>query len=96
MTATIAPATDTRGPLELFDIDRLLTPTNDIAATVRRFVDTWLRPDVAGVVRITTCQRMAKEFGDLGLPRHAPDRLRLRGHQRCRQLRSGLSRARSR
>jgi len=69
MTATIAPATDTRGPLELFDIDRLLdADERDIAATVRRFVDTRLRPDVAEWFESATLPKeLAKEFGDLGL-----------------------------
>ena len=69
MTATIAPATGTRGPLELFDIDRLLdADERDIAATVRRFVDTRLRPDVAEWFESATLPKeLAREFGDLGL-----------------------------
>ncbi len=39
---------DTYSPLELFDIDRLLDEDErDIAATVRKFVETRLKPNVA-------------------------------------------------
>ena len=48
MTATAArPAAKTYAPLELFDTNRLLDEDErDIAATVRQFVDTRLKPNV--------------------------------------------------
>jgi len=70
MTATVAPAKkDTYTPLELFDIDRLLDDDErDIAATVRRFVDTRLRPHVADWFESSTLPKeLAKEFGSLGV-----------------------------
>jgi glutaryl-CoA dehydrogenase len=70
MTATVAPPKkDTYTPFELFDIDRLLdADERDIAATVRRFVDTRLRPNVADWFESGTLPReLAKEFGGLGL-----------------------------
>ena len=70
MTATVAPPKkDTYTPFELFDIDRLLDDDErDIAATVRRFVDTRLRPNVADWFESGTLPReLAKEFGGLGL-----------------------------
>jgi len=70
MTATVAPPKkDTSTPFELFDIDRLLdADERDIAATVRRFVDTRLRPNVADWFESGTLPReLAKEFGGLGL-----------------------------
>ena len=70
MTATVAPPKkDTYTPLELFDIDRLLDEDErDIAATVRRFVDTRLRPNVADWFESGTLPKeLAKEFGGLGL-----------------------------
>ena len=50
MSTTAAPVKkDVYSPLELFDIDRLLDEDErDIAATVRKFVDTRLRPNVEG------------------------------------------------
>jgi len=70
MTATVAPAKkDTYTPFELFDIDRLLDDDErDIAATVRRFVDTRLRPHVADWFESSTLPKeLAKEFGSLGV-----------------------------
>ena len=70
MTATVAPPKkDTYTPFELFDIDRLLDDDErDIAATVRRFVDTRLRPNVADWFESGTLPKeLAKEFGGLGL-----------------------------
>jgi glutaryl-CoA dehydrogenase len=71
MTITTAspPASDHRAPLELFDIDRLLDDDErDIAATVRKFVDTRLRPNIEGWFESATLPKeLAKEFGDLGV-----------------------------
>jgi glutaryl-CoA dehydrogenase len=70
MTATVAPPKkDTYTPFELFDVDRLLDEDErDIAATVRRFVDTRLRPNVADWFESGTLPKeLAKEFGGLGL-----------------------------
>ena len=56
-------------PLELFDTNRLLdADERDIAATVRKFVDTRLKPNVAEWFESATLPReLAKEFGDLGV-----------------------------
>jgi glutaryl-CoA dehydrogenase len=70
MTATVAPPKkDTYTPFELFDIDRLLDEDErDIAATVRRFVDTRLRPHIADWFESSTLPReLAREFGSLGV-----------------------------
>ena len=70
MTATVAPPKkDTYTPFELFDVDRLLDEDErDIAATVRRFVDTRLRPNVADWFESGTLPKeLAKEFGSLGV-----------------------------
>ncbi len=75
MTLTAAaPAAADRGhksyaPLELFDTDRLLdADERDIAATVRKFVDTRLKPNVEDWFESATLPReLAKEFGDLGV-----------------------------
>ena len=75
MTLTaVAPAAADRGhksyaPLELFDTDRLLdADERDIAATVRKFVDTRLKPNVEDWFESATLPReLAKEFGDLGV-----------------------------
>jgi glutaryl-CoA dehydrogenase len=70
MTATAAPpASTTIAPLELFDVDRLLDDDErDIAATVRKFVDTRLKPNVGDWFESATLPReLAKEFGDLGV-----------------------------
>ncbi|QRY43024.1 acyl-CoA dehydrogenase family protein [Mycolicibacterium boenickei] len=71
MTATAAPAAkkSTYRPLELFDTDRLLDDDErDIAATVRQFVDTRLRPNVGEWFEEATLPKeLAKEFGTLGV-----------------------------
>jgi len=70
MTATVAPPKkDTYTPFELFDINRLLDDDErDIAATVRRFVDSRLRPNVADWFESGSLPKeLAKEFGGLGL-----------------------------
>jgi glutaryl-CoA dehydrogenase len=70
MTATVAPPKkDTYTPFELFDINRLLDDDErDIAATVRRFVDNRLRPNVADWFESGSLPKeLAKEFGGLGL-----------------------------
>ena len=71
MTTTTVPAAKKAGytPLELFGIDRLLdTDERDIAATVRKFVDTRLRPNVADWFESATLPReLAREFGALGV-----------------------------
>ena len=75
MTLTaVAPAAADRdhknyAPLELFDTDRLLdADERDIAATVRKFVDTRLKPNVEDWFESATLPReLAKEFGDLGV-----------------------------
>ena len=70
MTTTMMPAGAPRlRPVEMFGIDTLLEDDErDIAATVRRFVDTRLRPDIAGWFESATLPReLAKEFGGLGL-----------------------------
>ena len=70
MTATVAPPKkDTYTPFELFDIDRLLDDDErDIAATVRRFVDTRLRPHIADWFESSTLPKeLAQEFGSLGV-----------------------------
>jgi glutaryl-CoA dehydrogenase len=70
MTVTAArPAPKTYAPLELFDINRLLDEDErDIAATVRQFVDTRLKPNVENWFESATLPReLAKEFGDLGV-----------------------------
>ncbi len=56
-------------PLELFSVDRLLDEDErDIAATVRKFVDTSLRPNIEDWFESATLPReLAKEFGSLGL-----------------------------
>ena len=59
-----------RRPLELFDVDGLLTPEErDIRATVRTFVDDRLRPDVAGWFESgeLPARDLVKEFGALGV-----------------------------
>ncbi|MFZ4372150.1 MAG: acyl-CoA dehydrogenase family protein [Mycobacterium sp.] len=70
MTATVAATKkDTYTPFELFDIDRLLdNDERDIAATVRRFVDTRLRPHIGDWFESSTLPKeLAKEFGGLGV-----------------------------
>jgi glutaryl-CoA dehydrogenase len=70
MSTTTAPAKkDTYTPLELFGTDRLLdSDERDIAATVRKFVDTRLRPNIEDWFESATLPKeLAKEFGKLGL-----------------------------
>ncbi|GAS90602.1 acyl-CoA dehydrogenase family protein [Mycolicibacterium brisbanense] len=71
MTTTTTPAASTNlRPLEMFGIDNLLDDDErDIAATVRRFVDTRLRPNLAEWFEKGELpgRELAKEFGDLGL-----------------------------
>lgn len=70
MTVTApAPKKDTYSPLELFDIDRLLDEDErDIAATVRKFVDSRLKPNVADWFESASLPReLAREFGQLGV-----------------------------
>ncbi|HPX37491.1 MAG TPA: acyl-CoA dehydrogenase family protein [Mycobacterium sp.] len=70
MSTTTAPAKkDVYSPLELFDIDRLLDEDErDIAATVRKFVDTRLKPNVEGWFESASLPKeLAKEFGALGV-----------------------------
>lgn len=69
IAATIAPAGNLR-PLKMFGIDTLLDDDErDIAATVRRFVDTRLRPNLAEWFEKGELpgRELAKEFGELGL-----------------------------
>jgi glutaryl-CoA dehydrogenase len=70
MTTIMRPDTATRvRPLDMFGIDTLLDEDErDIAATVRRFVDTRLRPHLADWFESATLPReLGKEFGELGL-----------------------------
>ncbi len=70
MSTTAAPVKkDLYSPLELFDIDRLLDEDErDIAATVRKFVDTRLKPNVEGWFESATLPKeLAREFGSLGV-----------------------------
>ena len=70
MTLTAPPPKKaTYSPLELFDVDRLLDEDErDIAATVRKFVDTRLRPNVADWFESATLPKeLAREFGQLGV-----------------------------
>ena len=70
MSTTTAPVKkDIYSPLELFATDRLLdSDERDIAATVRTFVDTRLRPNVEDWFESGTLPKeLGKEFGELGL-----------------------------
>ena len=70
MTITApAPSKDVYSPLELFDIDRLLDDDErDIAATVRKFVDTRLKPNVGDWFESGSLPKeLAGEFGRLGV-----------------------------
>ena len=70
MTITAAPrAEKTDTPLGLFDTNRLLDQDErDIAATVRKFVETRLKPNVEGWFESATLPKeLAKEFGQLGV-----------------------------
>lgn len=68
-TLTAPRTTAPQRPLELFDTDRLLDEDErDIAATVRKFVDTKLKPNVEEWFESATLPReLAKEFGGLGV-----------------------------
>ena len=70
MTTTITSTTPNAvRPFEIFGIEALLDEDErDIAATVRRLVQSRLRPNVADWFESATLPReLAKEFGDLGL-----------------------------
>lgn len=69
VTAAAPPKKDVYAPLELFDVDRLLDEDErDIAATVRKFVDTRLRPNIEGWFESATLPKeLAREFGALGV-----------------------------
>ena len=69
MTTTAPPKKDTYSPLELFDVDRLLDDDErDIAATVRKFVDAKLRPNIEGWFESGSLPKeLAREFGGLGV-----------------------------
>lgn len=69
MTLVAPPKKDTYAPLELFGIDRLLDEDErDIAATVRKFVETRLKPNVEDWFESATLPKeLAKEFGELGV-----------------------------
>jgi glutaryl-CoA dehydrogenase len=64
-----APKKTIYAPLELFDTARLLDDDErEIGATVRKFVDTVLRPDTENWFESATLPKeLAKEFGALGL-----------------------------
>ena len=68
-TTAVPPKKDTYTPLELFGIDRLLdSDERDIAAAVRKFVETRLRPNVEDWFESATLPKeLAKEFGELGV-----------------------------
>lgn len=69
ITAAAPPSNDTRTPWELFGIDRLLDDDErDIAATVRKFVETRLRPNIGDWFESATLPKeLAREFGELGV-----------------------------
>ncbi|WP_019970914.1 acyl-CoA dehydrogenase family protein [Mycobacterium sp. 141] len=70
MSTTTPTAPKNLRPLEMFGIDTLLDDDErDIAATVRRFVDTRLRPNLAEWFERGELpgRELAKEFGELGL-----------------------------
>ncbi|PRC42356.1 acyl-CoA dehydrogenase [Mycobacterium sp. ITM-2017-0098] len=70
MTTTTAPAAKaTYAPLELFDTARLLdVDEREIAATVRKFVDAELKPNVEDWFESATLPReLGRRFGELGL-----------------------------
>ncbi|OZE85334.1 acyl-CoA dehydrogenase [Rhodococcoides fascians] len=68
-TSTAPRTTGPLQPLELFNTRVLLDDDErDIAATVRKFVDTRLKPNVADWFESATLPReLAKEFGQLGV-----------------------------
>ncbi|MCW4354261.1 acyl-CoA dehydrogenase family protein [Hoyosella sp. YIM 151337] len=69
MTVTAPPKAGTIRPLELFGVDRLLSEDErDIAGTVRKLVETRLKPNVEDWFESATLPKeLAKEFGQLGL-----------------------------
>ncbi|MGP4055394.1 acyl-CoA dehydrogenase family protein [Mycobacterium sp. 4D054] len=70
MTTMTAPRTKSvYSPLELFDTARLLEhDEREIAATVRKFVDTELRPNIEGWFESATLPReLGRRFGQLGV-----------------------------
>ncbi len=70
MTTTTAPRRKSvYGPLELFDTARLLDhDEREIASTVKKFVDTELRPNIEGWFESATLPReLGRRFGDLGV-----------------------------
>lgn len=70
MSTLAAPrSTALQRPLELFDTDRLLDEDErDIAATVRKFVDAELKPNVGDWFESAILPReLAKKFGNLGV-----------------------------
>ncbi|BBY78545.1 glutaryl-CoA dehydrogenase [Mycolicibacterium parafortuitum] len=70
MSTTSAPAKKSvYEPLELFDTARLLDQDErEIAATVRKFVDSELKPNVEGWFESATLPKeLGKRFGELGL-----------------------------
>jgi glutaryl-CoA dehydrogenase len=68
-TLTVPRTTGSLRPLELFGTDRLLDEDErDIAATVRKFVETRLKPNVEDWFESATLPKeLAKEFGQLGV-----------------------------
>ncbi|AEF41189.1 acyl-CoA dehydrogenase family protein [Hoyosella subflava] len=68
-TLSAPPVTEPLRPLELFGTDQLLSEDErDIAATVRKFVDTRLKPHVSDWFESAALPKeLAKEFGKLGL-----------------------------
>lgn len=69
MTTTASSATTVYSPLELFDTARLLEQDErEIAATVRKFVEAELKPQVAGWFESGTLPKeLGRRFGELGL-----------------------------
>ncbi|CAN3128029.1 acyl-CoA dehydrogenase family protein [Mycobacterium sp. smrl_JER01] len=68
-TTAAAPKKTVYAPLELFDTARLLDDDErEIAATVRRFVDSELKPNIEHWFESATLPReLGKRFGELGL-----------------------------
>ncbi|MGO4205023.1 acyl-CoA dehydrogenase family protein [Rhodococcus sp. TAF43] len=68
-TLTVPRKTGTLRPLELFGTDALLDEDErDIAGTVRKFVETRLKPNVESWFESATLPKeLAKEFGQLGV-----------------------------
>ncbi|MDW5613951.1 MULTISPECIES: acyl-CoA dehydrogenase family protein [Mycolicibacterium] len=69
MTTTAPPQKAVYSPLELFDTARLLDhDEREIAATVRKFVDTELKPNIEGWFESSTLPReLGRRFGELGV-----------------------------